>query len=149
MPLALLVVLLGSPTSYAEYSRYLKAHKAAFEELAAMCQHDTGMRRISKDFTAPPVGTQGSIDSGRYQRYIRLFEQLHIQGGMLRRDDGPVLLLADVSGRPGHSMAHGYAYVSEGEPSPLVQDVEAAKSRPRSTVVYKRITRHWYEFDLR
>lgn len=130
------------------------AQRPAFEQLLAMIRSEPHVTRVADDFiwidgaaTPSDEARPKYLSDGRWSRYRRLFSLLHLQSGVVKREDGSIAFMRSASGIVTSGSSKDFLW-SAVPPAPLlarqsavpVEDACAPKSGCSS---YKSIEPHW------
>jgi hypothetical protein len=124
------------------------SHRKAFDGLVTMYQEDWRFRRIAEG-QVPPKG----MPEERYQKYIEVFRQLEIDGGITRdlspTTPGIYIIAGAMVPMGGRSRSVGYFY-SAAAPASLLNSLQISQFPfERSSghrTVYRKLEDGWYLF---
>jgi hypothetical protein len=129
-------------------------NEAVFDALRNMGLQDVDFRLISPRMVtrlvpgSPSDGTNGGMDPNRFAEYMRLFEQLGLEDGIIRSDQS-VWFGAEARSWRNGSVTKGYVY-STGKIGPLVPDLDSFVPQPTSEsrrprfLVFRILKPNWY-----
>lgn len=129
----------------------LKENEQDFERLITMSEENSDVVRIAYDFKwlsdNPSPAPDEGISLERWDEYRRLFDKLHLKGGLVRPlDKETIRLISDSYGLVTGGSSKGYAYSEiELEPTYKSLDVREPGAVGRS-MIYKKLRGNWYLF---
>ena len=135
--------------------RRLAAHRPEFDRLIAMSQADTRVIRVAPGFTRleddwgwPRPDSLLGFSPKRWREYRRLFNALHLEGG-LERGEGAhptIYLLASGRGMVTGGSRKGYVY-SPAALAPMYPSLDSVPpDLPSNVTGYRHLSGPWYLF---
>jgi hypothetical protein len=121
-----------------------RASEGSFARLASLSSEDAWIRDLTRkrvDPDAPP------LNATRLAEYRRLFTELRIEEGLLRRVgyNDVVFFIVGSSGMTSGGTMYGYAFSPTAEVGPVVEKIDP-KTLSRRGMVFRKIENGWYVF---